>query len=112
MTPEQYRKMLAEAMSEKELQREVRKKAKEHGWHDWCWHTSLYSPAGWVDLVLIREVNEEQARIVFAELKKERAKEPTPVQLETHRLLRMAGHKVYVWRPSNYLSGEIEEVLH
>jgi hypothetical protein len=110
MTPEQYHKMLAEAMSEKALQANVRKLAKDHGWRVYCWWSSLHSPAGWPDLVCIREVNEEQARMVCAELKSEKGK-VTPDQVETIRLLRMAGHNVYVWRPSDLLAGRIEEVL-
>ena len=111
MTPEEYRKMLAEAMSERELQKEVRQKATDHGWSVYCWWSSLHSPAGWPDLVLIREVNAEQARMIFAELKSEKGK-VSAEQVETIRLLRMAGHKVYVWKPLDLLEGRIEEILH
>jgi len=82
-TPDEYRKMMAEAMSEKDLQKEVRKKAKE---------------------------NEHQARMIFVELKSEKGK-VSPDQEEAHRLLRLVGHAVYVWRPSDLLSGRVEEVL-
>jgi len=110
MTPEEYRKMLAEAMTEKAFQAKVRKLATDHGWSVYCWWSSLHSPAGWPDLVLIREVNESQARMVIAENKSEKGK-LTPAQEETHRLLRMAGHKVYVWHPLDLLEGRIEEIL-
>lgn len=123
MTPEEYHKLLAEAMSEKALQANVRKLATDHGWHTYCWWSSLHSPKGWPDVVLIREggphiigadggsYSQPCAEMMAIELKCERGKPPTPEQLETHRLLRLAGHKVYVWRPSSLLSGEIEEVL-
>jgi len=109
MTPDQYRKMLAEAMSEKALQANVRKLATDHGWHVYCWWSSLHSPPGWPDLVCIRE-SPYGAWILYAELKREKGK-LTSDQEETHRLLKMARQRVYVWRPSALLSGEIEEIL-
>jgi len=110
MTPDEYRKLLAEAMSEKDLQTHVRRVAKVNGWRAFCWWSSLHSPAGWPDLVLVREVNEQQARMIFVESKSEKGK-VGPEQEEVHRLLRLTPHAVYVWRPSDLLSGRVEEVL-
>jgi hypothetical protein len=110
MTPEEYRKILAEAMTEKDLQAHVRRVAKVNGWRAFCWWSSQHSPAGWPDIVLVREVNEHQARMVFVECKKEGGK-VTPEQEEVHRLLRLTRHGVFTWRPSSLLNGEIEEVL-
>jgi len=134
MTPDEYRKVLAEAMSEKALQANVRKLAAAHGWRAFCWWSSLHSPAGWPDLVLIRErldisvsqnelslirwsVEEDgpgwrteciiDADMIFIENKSEKGK-LTPEQEEAHRLLRLTGHAVYVWRPSSLLNGELE----
>ena len=110
MTPDEYRKLLAEAMSEKDLQTHVRRVAKVNGWRAFCWWSSQHSPAGWPDLVLVREVNESQAHMIFVELKSEKGK-VGPEQEEAHRLLRLTGHGVFTWRPSSLLNGEIEEVL-
>jgi len=110
MTPDEYRKILAEAMTEKDLQAKVRRVATVNGWRAFCWWSSQHSPAGWPDLVLVREVNESQARLIFVELKSEKGK-VGPEQEEAHRLLRLTGHAVYVWRPSDLLSGRVEEVL-
>jgi len=124
MTPDEYRKMLAEAMSEKDLQTHVRRVAKVNGWRAFCWWSSLHSPAGWTDLVLIREIDRgdhdldwlwdlrgyPKAEMIFVELKSEKGK-VSPEQEEVHRLLRLTGHAVYVWRPSDLLSGRVEEVL-
>jgi hypothetical protein len=110
MTPDQYRKMLTEAMTEKDLQAHVRSVATVNGWRAFCWWSSLHSPAGWPDLVLVREVNDSQARLLFVELKSEKGKF-VPEQEEAHRLLRLTGHQVYVWRQSDLLSGRVEEVL-
>jgi len=122
-SPEEYRKMLAEAMSEKALQANVRKLATDHGWKCYCWWSSLHSPKGWPDLVCIREggpdivgadggsYTQACAEIIAIELKSERGKPPTPEQVETHRLLRLGGIPSYIFRPSALLSGEIEEIL-
>jgi len=110
MTPDEYRKILAEAMTEKDLQAKVRRVATVNGWRAFCWWSSQHSPAGWPDLVLVREVNESQAHMIFVELKSEKGK-VGPEQEEAHRLLRLTGHGVYVWRPSDLLSGRVEEVL-
>jgi hypothetical protein len=61
-----------------------------------CYHTlrSKGSRAGFPDRVLIRE------RVVFAELKRERAK-PTPAQIEWLDGLAAAGAETYLWRPSD-----------
>ena len=124
MTPDEYRKMLAEAMSEKDLQTHVRRVAKVNGWRAFCWWSSLHSPAGWPDLVLVREIDRgdpdldwlwdlrgyPKAEMIFAECKKEGGK-VTPEQADVLALLRLTRHGVYVWKPSNLLSGEIEEIL-
>jgi hypothetical protein len=105
---------LARAMTEKELAYNVLDAARKLGWRVYYTRYSLHSPKGWPDLVLIREVNEEQARIIFAELKVElRGKrgQLTPEQEETLHLLAMTGHGAYCWRPSDWFAGRIDEVL-
>jgi len=114
MTVEQYRAAQAVAMTERDLQKEVRKLALDAGWETFTWWTSLNSPAGWPDLVLVREspgfARPRTAAMVFVELKKEKGF-LTPPQVRVHRLLALTGHAVYVWRPSDLLAGKIAEAL-
>ena len=100
-------------MTERELAKNVVHAAKTLGWRVyWTWN-SLHSPRGWPDLVLLRRftyANVNDVDIIFAELKREKGK-LTPDQEETLELLRGTGHGVYVWRPSQWVSGEIAEIL-
>ncbi len=91
-------------VSEKEFQQAVLEYAKLCGWM--CYHTwsSIHSPAGFPDLVLVRP-----PRVVFAELKVGK-REPTPAQREWLILLAScAGVEAYLWRPDNW--DEIAEIL-
>ena len=111
-------------MTERELAKNVVHAAKTLGWRVyWTWN-SLHSPRGWPDLVLLRGIDRgdpdldwlwdlrgyPKTAIIFAELKREKGK-LTPDQEETLELLRGIDRPVYVWRPSNWLSGEIAEIL-
>ncbi len=105
---------IAKDMREETLQENVRKMAVACGWLYYHTHRSQHSPAGFPDCVMIKA-----DRLLVAELKRE-SKDPTPQQqawldafqrfdnYDTH-----AEHviDVYVWRPSDWLSGEIERVL-
>jgi hypothetical protein len=66
--------------------------------HAW---TSINSPAGFPDLVIIGPYG-----IIFAELKRE-GENPTPEQLKWLTMLRALGYRAYVWRPSDLYSGLI-----
>lgn len=74
------------------------------GWAAYHTHDSRHSAAGWPDLVLVRE------RLLMAELKREKG-QLSARQVYWIELLRGAGVELYVWRPSCWISGEIEEVL-
>jgi len=71
------------------------------------------SAVGFPDLVLVRD-----GRLIFAELKAEKAKKPSEAQLEwidalehhdTRGIMQEHHYGVFVWRPSDW--DEIEEVL-
>lgn len=89
-------------LTEKDFRATVRQVAKDLGW--WCSYTwtSIHSPQGLPDLILIRE------RVIWAELKTEKGK-LSPYQEEVMSLLRAAGQEVYLWRPS--MISEIAETL-
>lgn len=70
------------------------------------WSTAMSGSqaAGYPDLTLCRD------RLVMVECKAERGR-TTPDQQDWLAALANAGVEQYVWRPSNWLSGEIEAVL-
>lgn len=92
-------------MTEAQLQNCVRDCADLFGWryyHPWM---SVKSAKGYPDCTLVRG-----DRLVFAELKSERG-QVTEAQLAWLLDLKRAGAETYVWRPSDWLSGEIEAAL-
>jgi len=107
MTPEKYRELLAKGMSEEELAAQVIELARDRGWlvkRDPTWRATCATP-GYPDLTMVRK-----GRVVWAELKRE-GKEPTDAQKVWLDALRATGHGCYVWRPSSWLDGTIEEIL-
>ena len=109
--------LLASEMSEADLQDCVIAMAKSLGWRVHAeraainqrgkWSTPIQGDEGYPDLTLTNET-----RLLFVELKSENGK-LTPGQEEWIRLLRSSHVKsfVYVWRPSQWFSGEIERIL-
>lgn len=108
MTPAQA--LIARQMTERELQDNVIACAETLGWLVYHTHDSRRSPAGFPDLVLARD-----GRLILAELKTERGR----VRAEQAAWLAALGEvdanrggvEVYIWRPSHWLSGEIEAIL-
>ena len=128
---------VAHAMSEEELQNNIQEMAVLRGWryyHSW---TSVNSPSGFPDLLLIRFTRENTcagqkifARLIVAELKRE-GKSPTPVQQEWLDDFKLMGDLIvrlmenrrvpaldvsvsvesYTWRPTDWISGRIEQAL-
>lgn len=94
--------MRVRAATEKGFQRVVIEYARLRGWNIYHTHDSRRSPAGFPDLVLVRE------RVVFAELKSERGR-LTVEQRAWLAALRTAGVEVFCWRPSQW--DEIERTL-
>lgn len=88
-------------VTEADLREQVRDLCKLFGWKIYFSWTSLHSPRGFPDLVL---VNPEQKRVVYAELKSEKGK-VTPQQQEWLDALKACGQEVYLWRPA-----DIEEI--
>lgn len=103
LTPAQ--RLLAATMGEKELHALTVALAKALGWRVWFTLRSTGSPHGWPDLVLCRP-----PALLVVELKRERGT-VTPRQSEALSMLSMCGLTVYVWRPSDWLSGAIEREL-
>jgi hypothetical protein len=101
-------------MSEAELQECVIATAHLFGWRvahfraaqtKHGWRTPVAADGkGFPDCVLVRD------RVIFAELKAERGR-TSPEQLDWLAALANANAEQYVWRPSDWASGEIEAAL-
>lgn len=122
MDTAEYNARVAADMLEGVLQERVRQLLILHGWRHYHTYRSKRSPAGFPDECAIRG-----NRLLFAELKRERGK-LSPEQERWRADLRHYGRlladavrddedglaprfEVYVWRPSDLLSGRIEEIL-
>ncbi len=91
-------------ISEKAFRQQVIALANLYSWKSQFHWTSIHSPAGFPDLVLVKP-----PRLIFAELKTGQ-RILTPKQAEWLELLRPCpGVEVYVWRPADFDS--IVEVL-
>ncbi len=101
-------------MTERELQDWIVGAARLLGWRvahfrpAWTekgWRTAgAYDAQGWPDLCLVRE------RVVFAEVKLERGRLAAE-QDAWLDVLRNAGQEVHIWRPRDWTSGLVENVL-
>ena len=102
LTPEERK---ARELTEKALLEGVRKFAKVLGFACYHTHRSQFSEPGWPDLALSKG-----PRLIFAELKRELEK-PSPHQVEWLNRLSAAGVETYLWRPSDWYKGEIDDIL-
>ena len=89
-------------ITEKVWRAQVVSLAKQLGWEVYFTWTSIHSPAGFPDLILVRENADGTVSMIFAELKSETGK-LTDSQLGWLGLLgRVPSICVYVWRPSDW----------
>lgn len=98
-------------ISEKELQASVVELAEMTGWMYYHTYDSRRSPAGFPDLVLVR-----RGRLIFAELKSGNGRLTVNQKLWLDELRgvekRSCGNvRVFLWRPEDWASGAVEEVL-
>ena len=98
-------RLLADQVTERELQDSVRDLAKLEGWAHYHTHDSRKSEPGFPDSILCRG-----ERLLAVELKRENGK-LTPEQENWLEKLRETGAETYVWRPSDWRYGRIAEVL-
>lgn len=103
--------VIARSMREKALSDHIVSLARKLGWlvhRDPTWRATGTDP-GYPDLTLAAA----NGRVIFAELKREGGR-LTAAQEEWGRRLGNDGHfrvRRFIWRPSDWLSGEIERVL-
>ncbi len=87
-------------VSERAFRQAILDLCRYTGWKYYFSWTSIHSPAGFPDLVLVRG-----SELIAAELKSERGR-VTPAQQQWLDALSAAGVEVAVWRPSD-LDGAI-----
>ncbi len=100
------------AMTERALQAAIVQAAGLLGWnlifHAWL---SVHSTAGFPDLVMLRPPRDgEPGRILVVEVKRERGV-VTEAQRRWLDGFQACGMAAVVWRPRDWLSGEVERVL-
>lgn len=108
-TTAEYNARIARDMPESVLQERVRQLFLVHRWRYYHTHRSKHSPAGFPDVCAVR-----RDRLLFAELKREAARyKPSPDQQAWLDDLEGVGWavEVYLWRPSDLLSGAIDRIL-
>lgn len=110
MDTAEYNARVAADMLEGTLQERVRQLLILHKWRHYHTYRSKHSPAGFPDECAIRG-----DRLLFAELKRERGKTSPAQDAWLADLEHIAEQSplvsVYLWRPSDLLSGRIEEIL-
>jgi len=84
-------------VTERDLREQVRDACRLFGWEFYFSWTSIHSPRGFPDLVLVHPV---KRRVIFAELKSENG-EVSEHQQRWLDVLAQAGQEVYVWRPAD-----------
>jgi len=89
-------------VTERDLREQIRDACKLFGWLMYFSWSSLHSPRGFPDLVL---VHPEKKRIIYSELKAEKGK-LTPYQELWIEALRACDQEVYIWRPH-----DIDEIV-
>ena len=99
-------------MTEKTLMANVVRLARLLGWRVFHQFDSRRSEPGWPDLAMVR-----RDRMLFAELKTATGR-LTPAQRDTINELRTIARaiqtgnvEVHVWRPADWLAGDIERTL-
>jgi hypothetical protein len=105
MDTDAYRALLADSMTERQLQDAVRRAAAETGWLHYHPYDSRRSEPGWPDSVFVKG-----DRILYRELKAAKGR-LTPAQRQWLDALAIAGQDVAVWRPEHSVSGHIYRVL-
>ncbi len=91
-------------VSEKEFRQQILDLAKLFGWHCYFTWNSIHSPAGFLDLVLVRK-----PWCLFVELKAEKGKLSPKQEEWLGELSCCTGIRVCIWRPSQF--DEIVKIL-
>lgn len=106
MQPEEYRRLLAKAMSEDDLQDNIADLCRTLSLPYYHTHDSRRSPEGFPDTVIVSGVD-----LLIFELKNEKA-DPSPKQMWwLDALSRVERVRSGVWRPRHWLDGVVFDAL-
>lgn len=83
-------------LTERDWQQQIKALAVIYHWKYYHTWTSIHSPRGFIDVVMVRG-----NRLIFAELKSAQGK-LTAYQQEWIEALTATSAEVYVWRPSDF----------
>jgi hypothetical protein len=97
-------------VTEKALQGAIYDCARRLGYMAYHVWDSRKSTPGFPDLILLR-TEPAPPRLIVAELKTERGRLSAHQEVWLHRFLQIDGVEVYLWKPSQWLSGEVEAIL-
>jgi hypothetical protein len=109
MQQAEFLQKTADSWLEADLERKVQQLAKVFGWLRYHTLDSRGSDAGFPDDVLVKG-----SRIIFAENKRQSPSKGRVSDAQRTWLLSLVATgsvEVYVWRPLDYLTGEIEQIL-
>lgn len=104
MKAQDYRRLQAASMSERQLQDHVIALARRLGWLCYHTHDSRRSQPGFPDLVMVR------GRVLYRELKSSSGV-VSPQQQVWLQQLQVAGADAGVWKPAHLMDGTIEREL-
>jgi hypothetical protein len=107
LTQDDYRRLLAEGMTEDTLQRQVEALARGLGWRVFHVRWSVGTTPGWPDCTMIHTV---QRRLMWRELKTTRGRVSAD-QRSWIKDLTAAGCDAGIWRPIDLLDGTIQHQL-
>lgn len=99
--------VIASAMTERDLYERVREMALQLGWLVYHTYDSRRSYAGFPDVALAKPGRP----LILAELKREGGRLSRAQEQWLAVLSQVPGIEVYVWRPRDWVSGEVEAVL-
>ena len=105
LSAQEYQALVAERMSEDQLQRAVVRVAREQGWLVYHTYDSRRSVAGFPDLVLVHAAH-GAGRLLFRELKTVKGRVSAAQRVWLAKLA-AAGADVAVWRPADLLGGVV-----
>lgn len=96
---------VALSLSERDLQRQIVNTAKMLGWMVYHTYDSRKSEPGFPDLIMVRGTI-----CIAAEIKAQKG-QVTQAQQNWLDALSLTGVNVYVWRPDDWYSGKIDDIL-
>jgi len=99
---------MARCMTEATLQLNITGAARDLGWRAYHTHDSRRSQPGFPDLCLIHG---RQDRCLFAELKTEAGRTTKEQRAWAADLLGLTFVEYYLWRPSDWLGGDVTQIL-